>query len=175
MNEGSFGKDVTTQEVKKSAEIKWLGTQIRPMSYERVREISNTQHSDVLNFPDEAYNTRRGVRLLLNTNSRDYARLPQFNGLSALEIFKQLPPNSRWLDIGCGSGDFIKEVLSDVNPVLDATGYDARTWETQKKVPKLVLGDLQKIDQADFQDNGIRFDIITSSSVFYHLPDYLGA
>lgn len=153
----------------------WLRKEIRSITSGQIKGIIKRQYAQALGFAEGEYETTRGVHQLLDEKSHDYARLPPLNGQSALEIFRSLPPGSEWLDLGCGSGTFIVGVLKDINFGIKAAGFDARTWRKQEGIPELVLGDIDRIDKSLFPAHPEGFDLITSASVFYHLPDYWGA
>lgn len=152
----------------------WLGTEIKPVSIGEVDKLMAGMHKTVLGLSEYAYTTTRGVANLLEEQSWDYAKLPRYKDISARQMFKELKAGAEWLDAGSGSGTFIKEVLEEVNPKIIATGFDARTWEHSVEIPELVLGDLDKINISMFPKHQKGFDLITSASVFYHLPDYWG-
>lgn len=151
----------------------WLGTEIRPINKSDVELVTATQYNEVLEFNEDDYRTLRGVDDLLAKNSTDYGKLPGVSDQTALEIFKNLPKGSTWLDLGCGSGIFITEVLKRINKRILPVGFDARTWEGQVAVPELVLGNINELKAEMFKNNPDGFDLITSASVFYHLHDYL--
>lgn len=153
----------------------WLGKEIKPMSLDEVEGLMRQLYGAVLAFDDYAYTTTRGVRHLLDDKSHDYAILPPLKHESAMQIFKSLKPGDEWLDLGCGSGTFIAGVLKDVNAKIKATGYDARKWGEEEDIPELILGDIDRVDKSMFPKHPRGFDLITSASVFYHLPDYWGA
>jgi 2-polyprenyl-3-methyl-5-hydroxy-6-metoxy-1,4-benzoquinol methylase len=163
-------------EVASFVRKEWLGKEIKPISLMEVRGIMKQLYTEVLGFDRYAYTTTRGVRNLLDEDSYDYARLPPSDSGTALQVIKSLKPDDEWLDLGCGSGTFIAEVLKDINPKIRAVGFDARRWgkEDQADIPELVLGDVDTMDTSSFPNHPNGFDLITSASVFYHLPDYWG-
>lgn len=165
----------TPAETASSLKKEWLGREIKPMSLDEVEGVMRQLYADVLSFDDLAYTTTRGVGHLLDDKRHDYAKLPPFKGEDAMQIFRSLKPGDEWLDLGCGSGDFIVEVRKSINPKIRAVGFDARTWESQKKIPELVFGDIDRVDKALFPKHRNGFDLVTSASVFYHVPDYWGA
>lgn len=169
--EGNEGATEIVSQNKKE----WLGKEIKPISSDEIERVMRSLYSTVLSLDEYAYTTTRGVEQLLGERSYDYAKLPPFGGESSMQIFKSLGPQQEWLDLGCGSGTFIVDVLKTVNPKIKATGFDARKWESQESVPELILGDIDRIDRSMFPKHPKGFDLITSASVFYHLPDYWGA
>lgn len=156
----------------------WLGVEIKPVRADEVRGLAENMYQSVLGFDDYAYTTSRGVKAVLETDSWDYAKLPDFGHTSAMEVIRSMAPGSSWLDLGCGQGVLIYEVLEDIKPGLDAVGYDARTWgepEDRPEIPQTIYGDIDQVLPTDFPGHEKGFDLITSSSVFYHLPDFWGA
>lgn len=151
-------------------EIKVGDIPISPITIPEVKKIVDAQYRQ--NFEPISYTTQRGVDQLL-TEEIDYARLPDLPGRKAIQMFRDLPEGSGFLDVGCGSGTFIKEVVTKVNPEIEAYGFDSRTWEDQEELPHLNLGNIDDLPSIDFGRD--KFDIVTSASVLYHLPDYWGA
>lgn len=153
--------------------IEWLGTEIRPITKSEVAAITMSQLEEARQLSSNDYKVTRGVSELLAETSRNYGMLPGVSNQSALEIFKGLPKGNSWLDLGCGSGDFIVEVLKKINKKIKPVGFDARTWDKQKPFPELVLGDINNLNLSMFKNNPDGFDLITSAAVFYHLHDHL--
>lgn len=152
----------------------WMATEIKPLSVADVDQLMHRFYKDVLELRDTAYGATRGVGMLLSdSGSTDYAKLPQIEGRSAKYIFESMKPGDEWLDLGCGSGKFLNEVGSVVNPGLIRVGFDARTWKQQEQLDELVLGDIDRLDASLFPNHKQGFDLITSAAVFYHLPDFL--
>ncbi len=151
-------------------EIKVNNLPITPISGQDVKNVVDAQYRQ--NFEPIFYTTQRGIDELL-TGNRDYARLPDLPKRKAMQIFRDLPNGSGFLDVGCGSGTFIKEILAQVNPHLEAYGFDSRTWDDQEELPHHNLGNIDDLSSIDFGRD--KFDIVTSASVLYHLPDYWGA
>ena len=149
----------------------WLGRNITPLSLDQVHKIMKEYYETVLDFDEGDYRTNRGIKQLLNKDSKDYAKLPWFNDQNIFEVFKFLKNGKEWLDLGCGTGTFIKEIL-EVNPKIKAVGFDARTWANQENIPELIIGDIDNVDKSMFVNHSEGFDLVTSASVFYHLPDY---
>lgn len=167
------GKDIRRGESELRLEsMEWLGVEIRPMSLEVVDGINRKQYEQVLTFKGYEYITQRTAKMLLGKKSNDYAKLPVLNGQNAGEIFKKLPKNSEWLDLGCGSGDFIADVVNSINKRIRAVGFDARVWDEELAIPELILGNIYDVELGMFNEHPNGFDLITSASVFYHLSDY---
>jgi ubiquinone/menaquinone biosynthesis C-methylase UbiE len=84
------------------------------------------------------------------------------------------PTDDRLLDIGCGTGQFLSQVLTarteleavglDLSgPMLDLCTTRCRPWQDRTAV---VRGDSQRLPFADDT-----FDVITCSHSFHHYPD----
>jgi len=74
------------------------------------------------------------------------------------------------LDVGTGSGDFLK-VLKDVFPAGKITGVDPNTDSLEKakqKYPDVVLKEMGA-EKLDFPDHS--FDIVSISMALHHLPN----
>jgi SAM-dependent methyltransferase len=168
-------EEVYRSETISAHEKEWLGKEIKPITLGQVRLIMRKMHADVLDLSDFAYTTTRGVQRLLDEKSCDYARLPSVEGNSAMQVFRSLKDGDEWLDLGCGSGNFVNQVIKEINPGIKAVGFDARRWSDQEEIPELVLGDIDQVNRSSFQKHPNGFDLISSASVFYHLPDYWGA
>lgn len=153
----------------------WLGKEIKPISLDEVDRVVKDLYDKVLSLGELAYTTTRGAHKLLDEQSLDYAKLPPLGKDSAKHVLKSLKSGQEWLDLGCGSGTFIADVLKDINPKIQAVGFDTRTWESQENIPELILGNIDKVDKSMFLKHSRGFDMVTSASVFYHLPDYWGA
>ncbi len=84
-------------------------------------------------------------------------------------------PGLRVLDIGCGSGLFLKSI-SQINPDLSGLGIDVdeaaarqamqnmETWKLQKKF-EIIKGDIR-----DLPDDISHFNLITLVNVVYYFP-----
>lgn len=165
-------------------ELEIYGCPITSMASHEVREIVERQYQENLK-PTIFYETTRGVKDLLTGEIPDPARLPDFPDETALELFRRLPKGSTWLDVGCGSGTFIAEVLQDINPQINAYGFDSREWRNedmasnlrfghrQEKLSHLSLGNIDNLQDVNFGPE--KFDMITCAAVLRHLPDYWGA
>lgn len=152
------------------SEIRAKDLPITPMSAADVKRAVDAQYRQ--NFGPIYYNTRRGVRQLL-VEDDDYARLPDLPGRKAIQIIRDLPVGSGLLDVGCGSGTFIRGVLEKVNPGLEAHGFDSREWEDEERLQHLKLGNIDDLPRTDLGRD--KFEVVTCASVLYHLPDYWGA
>ncbi len=166
------GEDRAKDIEPKLASMEWLGVSIEPMSLSAVDRINHAQYKQVLTFKGYEYITQRTAKMLLGGRSNDYAKLPPIEGRQAEQVFKNLPKDSEWLDLGCGSGDFLVDVIGSVNQHISAVGFDARTWEDNHNLPELVLGNIYDVDLSMFAKHPNGFNLITSASVFYHLSDY---
>ena len=78
------------------------------------------------------------------------------------------------MDVGCGSGTFIMEVLSKINSKITAVGFDARAWKRGEQIPEAVYGNIDNLSSDLFEENKDGFDLITCASVLYHIPDHWG-
>jgi len=177
-----FFEEIKSRSEKKTIQPKeWLGKEIKPLTASDVHTLMTDMYHTVLELSRSSYTTTRGVSYLLDKDREDYAKLPDHGGKTALEIIESLPPRASWLDLGCGSGTFIEELLLDVRPDIQAVGFDARTWkieadqEDYPEIPKLILGNIDTVKPSDFPGHENGFDLITSAAVFYHLPDFWGA
>jgi SAM-dependent methyltransferase len=162
-----------TKESEKPTKREWLDREIKPIKLAGVKHAMQELYEGVLAMPSVSlFGTKRGAGQLLERDSKDYARLPGLHGKTAKQIFKSLKPGSEWLDIGCGSGRLINDVLEKINPKVVPTGFDARTWSEEKNMPEFVSGDVDELSIDKFDKHPDGFDLITSSALFYHLPDY---
>lgn len=153
-------------------EIKANNLALISITGQEVKNVIDVQYRK--NFEPIYYFTQRGVGELLGLAGKgEVARLPDLPEKKAAQIFRDLPKGSGFLDVGCGSGTFIKEVLDRVNPDLEAYGFDSRTWEKQEELAHLKLGNIDDLSSIDFGRD--KFDIVTCAAVLQHLPDYWGA
>lgn len=170
----SSGKETITVENQVSVGKEWGGVPILPISIQQLKQFGEIKYQELLGLSPNTYKTDRGLFELLDPQSINYARLPECGGVPALEVFRSQRNRSSWLDLGCGTGNFIRQVLEDQSmPALRAVGFDARKWSRQKP-PNLVIGDINKLHKSLFPRNVRGFDLITSAAVFYHLYDYWG-
>jgi 2-polyprenyl-3-methyl-5-hydroxy-6-metoxy-1,4-benzoquinol methylase len=146
---------------------------ILPITNDEISQIINLQYSDVFKLPKSAYKIDRGIKELLLSDS-DYARLPGYFQKSALQIIQELPTQSKMMDIGTGSGKFLKEVKRQINSNIETSGFDAINRATDKSIC-IYNGNIDDLSISILQNELNTFSLVTSASLLYHVPDYLGA
>ena len=147
---------------------------------------------------ENAYTRTRGAERLL-TPGKDYAELPAFGRKSPRQIIASLAPGSRVLDVGCGTGQLGAEILgtaqwvlpgdplygaadnstptlpTPINPEVAVYGFDAQAQKGQDRLTSMIIGNIDNLSLQAFGQDFTGFDLVISSSVLYHLPDYWGS
>ena len=135
--------------------------QINPMPSQE--DLSAYYSSSYFQNPHGTYQDSYSSEELLRFKLR--SRLILFNAL------KFMPKESTALDIGCGEGFLLKEML-DVG--LNALGLDFSDFGIQKYNPSLV-GKFQKGDIYSaldlFQAKGLRYDLVVLANVLEHVRE----
>ena len=145
---------------------------IRPASPEEIQARINEAYVFAAKAEDTAYGRGRGVQELLG-HGQSYAELPGFGGRSAKSFFESLRPGAAVLDVGCGYGQLGMEVKFFCAAGVHIYGFDAKVQPGQERLSGAVLGNIDHLSTRLF--DGKRFDLVVSSALLYHLPDYWGA
>lgn len=170
----------------------WQQRQIKVATLEDIKTRIDESYKFAATAEAYQYGRERGADRIL-VPGRDYAELPGFAGRSPREIIEALPAGSRVLDVGCGYGQLGAEILGTntgepldsegfvpnrpINPAINTGvavyGFDAQAQKGQDRLSGMAIGNIDELSSETFNDT--RFDLIYSSSVLYHLPDYWGA
>ncbi|HHT9139168.1 MAG TPA: class I SAM-dependent methyltransferase [Candidatus Wunengus sp. YC60] len=156
--------------------------QIQPASATEIKAQIDESYQFAANAKDYDYGRGRGVKQLL-TIGQDYAELPGHDGETPRAIIESLPAGSKILDVGCGYGQLGAEILGTakfkqeslpLNKMVEVYGFDAQSQPGQERLTKVVIGNIDNLLPKVFSENLDGFELIISSSVLYHLPDYWG-
>lgn len=85
-----------------------------------------------------------------------------------LEIIKKIKPNSKILDVGCGSGKLLKDFSEKEVEYLGVDNSFAMVKEAQKNYPnhRFVVGDVLELNNLP----EINFDYVFCVATLHHLP-----
>lgn len=168
--------------------------EIRPATLQEIQQQIDESYNFAASADVFAYGRGRGADRVLVRGS-DYAELPGFAGRSPREIIESLLPGSSILDVGCGYGQLGAEIVGSTkarpggneylgfkyeieNPAINAGvtvyGFDAQAQIGQDRLAGMVIGSIDDLSPKIFAEKPEGFDIVISSSVLYHLPDYWG-
>ncbi len=168
--------------------------EIQPATLQEIQQQINESYNFAASASEYAYGRNRGADRVL-VRGRDYAELPGFNGRSPGEIIESLSPGSSILDVGCGYGQLGAEIVGStkacptdekylgfsyevktpaINAGVTVYGFDAQAQIGQDRLTGIVIGSIDDLSPKTFTEKPEGFDIVVSSSVLYHLPDYWG-
>ncbi|HXN62184.1 MAG TPA: class I SAM-dependent methyltransferase [Acidimicrobiales bacterium] len=105
-----------------------------------------------LNYVEEVQHPTRTVR-----------RYEWRGVLNRIRTLTPVTQQTKWLDYGCGTGGLVEYLRSQA---VDAVGFE-QGW----CVELLKRNGTPTIDEADFERNGGRFDIVSGIEVIEHTPD----
>jgi SAM-dependent methyltransferase len=145
---------------------------ITPVSFDEVRRRVYEAYVFAVQASDEKYGRGRGAEKVLDPG-QDYAELPGFGDKNAREIISTLSPGNTILDVGCGYGQLGAEIQQTINPNVEVYGFDAQRQPGQERLKQVVIGNIDDLSPPLF--DGLLFDLVVSSALLYHLPDYWGA
>lgn len=149
-----------------------------PVSINTVDEQIIAAKDIVLALPEEAYNRNRGAKNLL-TPGRSYAEFPVWGELNAQDLIRNLPADSKILDVGCGYGQLGADIIrgeAPLNPNIKFYGLDAKEQKGQERLSGIVIDDVDNLSPQTFKNlfpEG-QFDLVLSSALAYHLVDPWG-
>lgn len=180
--------------IKHQPENRMFDRDIKPASLPEIKRRIDEAYNFAANAEDYKYFRFRGSKQLL-TPGKNYAELPSYAGKSPREIIESLPSGSKIIDVGCGYCQLGAEILGTVknqphdeedfeiddtetrpiNKSVEVYGYDAQAQKGQDRLTRVKIGNIDDLSSDSFAGNPKDFDLVISSSVLYHLPDYWGA
>ncbi len=108
-----------------------------------------------------------GAELIRTTGYRDFSKVSSY--LSTLgNLFSQREPlkDKKWLDIGCGYGEFIEALNKFSSNTLSAKGVEPNVMKVSAARKKGL--DVSYFDLSTHHD---KYDYISLLNVYSHLPD----
>jgi 2-polyprenyl-3-methyl-5-hydroxy-6-metoxy-1,4-benzoquinol methylase len=150
----------------------WQIRDIKPASLSDIQKRIDDAYAFAANASDEKYGRGRDATAILQPGN-DYAELPGWSGRTPRQIIEELLAGSAVLDVGCGYGELGAEILSKINPGVEVYGFDAQKQPGQERLKEVAVGNVDALAPELF--GGRQFDLVVSSALLYHLPDYWGA
>jgi SAM-dependent methyltransferase len=114
----------------------------------------------------QKYGEHRGSNKLNVTGKFNPGKIPIYKKIIDSQLNKHLENKKKWLDIGCGHGEFLLAVQKCSSGKITVKGTEPNIHK-QKSAQKRGLD----VGFFDIESHNFKYDIISILNVYSHLPD----